>query len=280
MLGQRLRDGQPRHVRQGRPGRARRRRPADAAGEVADGRRHRGMSVTDTTAELQAVADRVVEQARAGEQIEAFVVARRRDGGPGVRGRRRALRVGAGRGHRHPRDQGRSHRVRLRGHARRGGGPRGARRGAGQRRVRHGRRVGRARRARWRASPPSSRCGTTRSPTFPTDRKIDIAKELEKLASRPRPTRARRRLELRRRVGRGGRRVDRRASGSRVARTAATCRCRRSPTTAKATTPRRRPASASPSGSRPTSSTSTVPPARRSIGRRDCWAPRSRRRSG
>ena len=33
---QRLRDGQPGHVRQGRPGRPRRRRPAHAAGEVAD----------------------------------------------------------------------------------------------------------------------------------------------------------------------------------------------------------------------------------------------------
>ena len=31
------------------------------------------MTSVDTTAELQAVADRVVEQAAAGEQIEAFV---------------------------------------------------------------------------------------------------------------------------------------------------------------------------------------------------------------
>ena len=70
---QRLRHGRPGHVRQGRPGRARRHRPADAA------RRRRspiggtacvsGRGVDD----LQALADKIVAQADAGEQIEAYV---------------------------------------------------------------------------------------------------------------------------------------------------------------------------------------------------------------
>ena len=65
---QRLRHGRPRHVRQGRPGRAGRHRPADAARRRAHRRRDGGMS-----AELQVLADKVVAQAQAGEQIEAYV---------------------------------------------------------------------------------------------------------------------------------------------------------------------------------------------------------------
>ena len=79
MLGNDFAMGMPGHLRQGRPGRARRRRPADAAGEGADDRRHGSMSATTgigTEAgvdQLQAIADRVVAQARPGEQIEAYV---------------------------------------------------------------------------------------------------------------------------------------------------------------------------------------------------------------
>ena len=46
LLGQRLRHGQPRHVRQGRPGRAGRRRPAHPAGEGPHHRRYCRMSAS------------------------------------------------------------------------------------------------------------------------------------------------------------------------------------------------------------------------------------------
>src|SRR5205823_14847823 len=48
---------------------------ADAAGEGADDRRHGGMSVSSD--DLLAVARRVAEQARADEQVEAFVARER-----------------------------------------------------------------------------------------------------------------------------------------------------------------------------------------------------------
>ena len=133
--------------------------------------------------ELQAIADRVVAQAGAGEQIEAFVVPRRRDRGPRLRGRGRALlsAQSEGIGIRVIRD-GRT------GFAYAGtldavGDRRGARRGARQR----------------RSSAPSTSGPGWPSPTaspvteqplwndelaaYPTDRKIDLAKELEKLTS-------------------------------------------------------------------------------------------------
>ncbi len=129
---QRLRHGQPRHVRQGRPGRAGRRRSADAAGQGADDRRHRSM-----TAEPTSCSDRRSGggDGQAGRAHRGVRVARQprptiRD----LRGRGRALRRRPERGHRHPRDPRRPYRVRLRRHARRGGGRRGPGRGARQRR--------------------------------------------------------------------------------------------------------------------------------------------------
>ena len=61
-----------RHVRQERPERARRRRPAHGARDRDHRRRHRGVS------ELLDVARRVAEQARPGEQVEAYVARSRR----------------------------------------------------------------------------------------------------------------------------------------------------------------------------------------------------------
>ena len=75
--------------------------------------------MSDTVSDLQALADRVDRAGRAGRAGRGVRVARRRDRDPGVRGRGRALRVGPERGHRHPRDPRRPHRLRLRRHARR-----------------------------------------------------------------------------------------------------------------------------------------------------------------
>ena len=175
---QRLRDGQPGHVRQGRPGRAGRRRAADAARQVADDRRHRGMS--EGVDELLALADRVVAQARPGEQIEAFVS---RGGDTEVRvyeGEVEHFVSAQSEGIGIRVDPRRPHGVRLRRHARRRRRRRGAGRGPRQRRVRHGRRVGRPGRARRRRRTPQ-RLWNEELADFPTERKIELAKELERL---------------------------------------------------------------------------------------------------
>ena len=115
---------------------------------------------------------------------------------------------------------------------------------------------------------------------FPTDRKIDLAKELEKLASGSDPRVRVDDSNYADAHGESAVAIDGRdphvGSRERVLRR----RCRRSPTRARATTPRRRPGSGSPSVGRPTSSISTVPRARRSIGRRACSARRNRRVAG
>ena len=175
---QRLRDGQAGHVRQGRPGRAGRRRPADACGSGPHHRRHRGMS--DSVAELQPIADRVVAMAEPGEHVEAYVS---RDAETDIRIYEGEVEhfVAAqteGIGMRVIRD-GRT------GFAYAGvldddGRRRGAGRGARQRPVRHPRRVGRARRARRRRR---HRPGAVerRARRYSTDSKIELAKELERL---------------------------------------------------------------------------------------------------
>src|SRR4029079_12825011 len=70
-VGQRLRDGQPRYVREGWPGRARGRRATHIARQGVDHRRYRSMS--GGVDELTAIADRVVAMAQPGEHVEAFV---------------------------------------------------------------------------------------------------------------------------------------------------------------------------------------------------------------
>ena len=106
---------------------------------------------------------------------------------------------------------------------------------------------------------------------FATDRKIELAKELERLAARRRFARARRRRQLqrRRRRERGGH--HERHPPVAVARTAATSASARSPTTAT----RRRPASASASAARPTSSISPRRRRRPPTGPPVCSAPPS-----
>ena len=91
--------------------------------------------------------------------------------------------------------------------------------------------------------------------------------------ARRRPAGARRRLQLRRRLGRGRRGDDHRASARAAGRTAATSASAASPTTAT----RRRPGSASASPASPTASTSTRRRATPPTGRPACSAPRSRR---
>ena len=172
---QRLRDGQPRHMRQGRPGRAGRRRAADAARQGTHDRRNRRMSgaVSTFESELQAVADRVIAQAKPGEEVEAFV----------TRGGETEVRVYQGAVEHFVSAQSEGIGIRVisdgrtgfayAGHARRVGDRRGAGRGARQRAVRRTRRVRGARRARRCCRSPSSRCGTRRSPsTRPTRRSI------------------------------------------------------------------------------------------------------------
>ena len=144
---QRLRHGQPGHVRQGRPGRAGRRRPADAAGQGAHHRRHRSMSGSVD----RAAGDR---RPRRGDGASPASTSRRscratpRPTSASTRARSSTSSPPRPRG-RHPGHPRRPHRLRLRRRARRGRGRRGAGRGTRQRPVRHPRRVGRARRARW-----------------------------------------------------------------------------------------------------------------------------------
>ena len=115
---QRLRDGQPGHVRQGRPGRAGRRRPADAAGEGADrsAAPRRDASTRRTAGDRR--PGRRPGRGRASRSRPTCRAAARRE----VRvyeGEVEHFVVGAERGHRHPGDPRRPHRLRLRRHARR-----------------------------------------------------------------------------------------------------------------------------------------------------------------
>ena len=121
---QRLRHGQPGNVRQGRPGRAGGRRPADAAGHRSHHRRHRGVS------ELLDVARRVADQAKPGEQVEAYVAALEASERARLSGRGRGADVSRVVGHRRPGDRRQASGVRPRGHPRRGRDHRSTVRGA------------------------------------------------------------------------------------------------------------------------------------------------------
>ncbi len=138
------------------------------------------MSGIDTTAELQAVADRVVEQARAGEQIEAFV----------SRGGETEVRVHQGDVEHFVSAQAEGIGIRVVKDGRTGFAYAGTLDEAAVREVLA--EAWKTWSSAWSTNGPglrsptvssrrSNRCGTTCA-EFATDRKIDIAKELEKLA--------------------------------------------------------------------------------------------------
>ena len=134
---QRLRHGQPRHVRQGRPGRARRRRRADPAGAGAHRRRHR-VTTARRRARARSTSRRSHRRAGRGpgEQVEAVSCARSTSTAvQGLRRRGRESLTSAELGRRRrPGDRRPPRGLRLRRHPRRGVVARDARRGARQRR--------------------------------------------------------------------------------------------------------------------------------------------------
>ena len=132
------------------------------------------------------MAARIVERAGSGERLEAYVASGRRDRGPRVPGRGRVAHLGDDRGRRHPRPRRharrRTRRLRVGGLARERRRRRGARGRPGQRTIRDARRHGRVRRR------PTAWCRVSlvledpSLPSFPTDRKIALAIELERAA--------------------------------------------------------------------------------------------------
>ena len=273
---QRLRHGQPGHVRQGRPGRAGRRRPADAAGEGADHRRHARHERRDR---------------------------RRRAAGARRPGRRPGRRP-ASRSRRTSRAAARPRSASTR--ARSSTSSSAQSEGIGIRVIRDGRtgfayagtlddgaiaevlaeardNVAFGTVDEWAglAEPDGVRrhradaVERRRWPTFPTDGKIDLAKELERLTLGRRPARPRRRRQLRRRAA--ARSAVATTTGIRAAGRENGCYVvvsARSPTTAT----RPRPASASrvgraPDELRPRQGRRARPP----TGRPGCSAPPSRR---
>ena len=131
--------------------------------------------------QLQAIADRVVAEAEPGEQVEAYVS---RDSETDVR-------VYEGEVEHFVSAQSEGIGIRVIRDGRTGFAYAGTLddapiaevlgRGARQRRVRHARRVGRPRRARRRRGRRRRSCGARRSPSTRPTRKIELAKELERL---------------------------------------------------------------------------------------------------
>ncbi len=154
---------------------------------------------------------------------------------------------------------------------------RGARRRPRQRRLRRPRRRHRPGRARRACRTPTSTCTGRPSTSFPTDRKVDLALELERAVRGADPRISGHGvLRLRRRRRRVGHRHHDRHPGDEPRRPSPTC----PPTPSPPTATRPRPATGSRSGaSRPSSTSSSARP-RSPIGPRGCSARPSRRRRG